>query len=215
MKIKAVIFDLDGVLLETDRYHYLAWKRVLEGYGKEFSEEDNELIKGVDRSKSLEILLEMKGLRMSEVEKISVLRKKNNWYLEYAMLIDEEDVLPGVREFLELLKSYGLKTGIASTSDNSYVILELTGLMKYFDVLIDGYRVKEPKPNPEVYLVGASELKVKPEECAVFEDSRAGVLAAKRAGMKVIAVSDKPIAEADKRIDSLEGLDISILNFEA
>ena len=214
MGIKAVIFDLDGILVKTDRYHYLAWKRLLAEYGHDFTEEENELIKGVARSMSLEILLDMKKIEMSEVEKINVLRKKNNWYLEYAMKIDEDDVLPGVREFLELVKSHGLKTAIASTSDNAYIILELTGLMKYFDVLIDGYRVKEAKPNPEVYRVGALELHLDPKECAVFEDSRSGVLAAKRAGMKVVAVSDNPIDEADKWVKNLEGLEMDILDFE-
>lgn len=211
MGIKGVIFDLDGVLVHTDRYHYLAWKRILAEYGKEFSLEDNEKIKGVARSRSLEILLEMKDISMSEVEKISVLRKKNNWYLESVKDIDEEDVLPGVLDFLEQLKSNGYRTAIASTSDNAYIILELTGLRKYFDNVVDGYKVKSPKPNPEVYLVGALEMDLDPSECLAFEDSHAGVLSAKRAGMKVIAVSEKEIPEANKWITGLEGLDLSIL----
>jgi len=213
MGIKAVVFDLDGVLVDTDRFHYQAWKRILSELGKEFTKEDNEQIKGVARSKSLEILLKMKNIDMSEVEKMRILRKKNNWYLEYVTEIDDDSLLPGVKEFLELLKFNGLSTGIASTSDNTSIILELTGLKKYFDVVIDGYKVKAPKPNPEVYLVSAMELSMDPSECAVFEDSRAGVLSAKRAGMKVVAVSEKSIGEADKWIRSLENLDMSILDF--
>ena len=214
MGIKAVVFDLDGVLVNTDRFHYLAWKRILEELGKEFSLEDNEQIKGVARSKSLEILLQMKNITMSEVEKMRVLRKKNNLYLEYITEIDEEYLLEGVEEFLELLKFNGLRTAIASTSDNTSLVLEMTGLKKYFDVIIDGHKVKAPKPNPEVYLVCAMELQMEPDECAVFEDSRAGVLSAKRAGMKVVAVSGRTIGEADKCIESLKNLDMSILNFQ-
>lgn len=214
MGIKAVVFDLDGVLVNTDRFHYLAWKRILEELGKEFSVEDNEQIKGVARSKSLEILLQMKNITMSEVEKMRVLRKKNNLYLEYITEIDEEYLLEGVEEFLELLKFNGLRTAIASTSDNTSLVLEMTGLKKYFDVVIDGHKVKAPKPNPEVYLVCAMELQMEPDECAVFEDSRAGVLSAKRAGMKVVAVSERFIGEADKCIESLKNLDISILDFQ-
>jgi len=213
MGIKAVVFDLDGVLVNTDRFHYLAWKSILQDLGKEFSVEDNEQIKGVARSRSLEILLQMKNIKMSEVEKMRVLRKKNNLYLEYITEIDEDYLLKGVKEFLELLKFNGLRTAIASTSDNTSLVLEMTGLKKYFDVIIDGYKVKSPKPNPEVYLVSAIELQIEPDECAVFEDSRAGVLSAKRAGMKVVAVSERMIGEADKCVASLENLNMDILNF--
>lgn len=213
MGIKAVVFDLDGVLVNTDRFHYLAWKSILQDLGKDFSVEDNEQIKGIARSRSLEILLQMKDIKMSEVEKMRVLRKKNNLYLEYITEIDEDYLLAGVREFLELLKFNGLRTAIASTSDNTSLVLEMTGLKKYFDVIIDGYKVKAPKPNPEVYLVSAIELQIEPDECAVFEDSRAGVLSAKRAGMKVVAVSERMIGEADKCVASLENLDMGILNF--
>ncbi|HSR04381.1 MAG TPA: HAD-IA family hydrolase, partial [Proteiniclasticum sp.] len=105
------------------------------------------------------------------------------------------------------------RTAIASTSDTTSLVLEMTGLKKYFDVIIDGYKVKAPKPNPEVYLVSAIELQIEPDECAVFEDSRAGVLSAKRAGMKVVAVSERMIGEADKCVASLENLNMDILNF--
>lgn len=213
MGIKAVVFDLDGVLVNTDRFHYLAWKSILQDLEKDFSIEDNEQIKGVARSRSLEILLQMKNIKMSEVEKMRILRKKNNLYLQYITEIDEGYLLSGVQEFLELLKFNGLRTAIASTSDNTSLVLEMTGLKKYFDVIIDGYKVKAPKPNPEVYLVSAIELQIEPDECAVFEDSRAGVLSAKRAGMKVVAVSERMIGEADKCVANLENLDMDILKF--
>lgn len=213
MGIKAVVFDLDGVLVDTDRFHYLAWKKVLADLGKEFTKEDNEQIKGVARFRALEILLKMKDIEMSEVEKMRILRKKNNLYLEHVTDIDDSDILPGVKEFLELLKFKGYITAIASTSDNTSIILELTGLKKYFDVVIDGHRVHAPKPDPEVYLETAGELKLSPSECAVFEDSRAGVLSGRSAGMKVVAVSERPILEADKWISSLENLTEAILRF--
>ena len=213
MGIKAVVFDLDGVLVDTDRFHYLAWKKVLQDLGKDFTAEDNEQIKGVARFRALEILLKMKNIEMSEVEKMRILRKKNNLYLEHVTDIDDSDILPGVEEFLELLKFNGLITAIASTSDNTSIILELTGLKKYFDVVIDGHRVRAPKPDPEVYLETAGELKLSPAEYAVFEDSKAGVLSGKRAGMKVVAVSERPILEADKWVSSLEGLTEAILRF--
>lgn len=213
MGIKAVVFDLDGVLVDTDRFHYLAWKKVLQDLGKDFTAEDNEQIKGVARFRALEILLKMKNIEMSEVEKMRILRKKNNLYLEHVTDIDDSDILPGVEEFLELLKFNGFITAIASTSDNTSIILELTGLKKYFDVVIDGHRVRSPKPDPEVYLETAGELKLSPAECAVFEDSKAGVLSGKRAGMWVVAVSERPILEADKWVSSLEGLTEAILRF--
>lgn len=212
MGVKAVIFDLDGVILNTAHYHYLAWKRILNGYGIEFSEEENEQIKGVARYKSLEILLEIKNMTMSEVEKMRVLRQKNNWYLEYVMDIDLEDLLPGVLNLLERLKSQGIKTGIASTSDNTSLILELTGLRKYFNAVVDGHKVKLPKPNPQVYEVIAIALNTSPADCLVFEDSKAGVLSAKRAGMKVVAVSDHQILEADHWLRSLKDVSLDILD---
>lgn len=212
MGIKAVIFDLDGVILNTAHYHYLAWKRILKEYGESFTEQENEQIKGVARSKSLEILVDMKNMAMSEVEKMKVLRQKNNWYLDYVLDIDLDDLLPGAIHFLELLKSHGIKTGIASTSDNTSLILELTGLRKYFNAVIDGHKVKTPKPSPEVYEVIAIALNMAPSECLVFEDSKAGVLSAKRAGMKVVAVSEHRIKEADYWLKSLKDVTINILN---
>ena len=154
----------------------------------------------------------MKDMTMSEVEKLKVLRQKNNWYLEYVLSIDLDDLLPGAIVFLELLRLHGIKTGIASTSDNTSLILELTGLRKYFNAVIDGHRVKSPKPSPEVYEVSAMALKLNPSECLVFEDSQAGVLSAKRAGMKVVAVSEHPIFEADHWLASLKDVTMAILD---
>lgn len=213
-KIRGIIFDLDGVLVDTAKYHILAWKRLALEYGKVLRDEDSEPLKGVTRKRALDLLLEQTGISMSEVEKIRALEKKNSWYLDYITDIDKDDVFEGVEEFLGLVKRLGFKTAIGSTSDNSYIVLESTGLRRYFDVIVDGYRVRSPKPDPEVYLLGARELDLEPGECAVFEDSQAGIHSARNAGMKVIGVSrTHNLDEADKVIDTFEGLDEDILVF--
>lgn len=213
-KIRGIIFDLDGVLVDTAKYHILAWKRLALEYGKVLRDEDSEPLKGVTRKRALDLLLEQTGISMSEVEKIRALEKKNSWYLDYIIDIDKDDVFDGVEEFLGLVKRLGYKTAIGSTSDNSYIVLESTGLRRYFDVIVDGYRVRSPKPDPEVYLLGARELDLEPDECAVFEDSQAGIHSARNAGMKVIGVSrTHNLDEADKVIDTFEGLDEDILVF--
>lgn len=214
MNIGAVIFDLDGVLVDTTKYHYLAWKEILKEYEQEFTEEDYEHVKGVSRYKSLDMIFKGNEEKISEVERIKILRKKNNLYLQYIVDIEGNQVFKGVVEFLEKLKSKGYKTAIGSTSDSSYLIIESTGLSKYFDVIIDGYTVDKAKPHPEVYILAARELNMNPHKCVVFEDSKAGVLAAKRAGMKVIGVNHKvSLDNADKMIDNFENLELDILDF--
>ncbi|NLC66533.1 MAG: beta-phosphoglucomutase [Clostridium sp.] len=214
MNIGAVIFDLDGVLVDTTKYHYLAWKEILKEYDQEFTEEDYEHVKGVSRYKSLDMIFKGNEEKISEVERIKILRKKNNLYLQYIVDIEGNQVFKGVVEFLEKLKSKGYKTAIGSTSDSSYLIIESTGLSKYFDVIIDGYTVDKAKPHPEVYILAARELNINPHKCVVFEDSKAGVLAAKRAGMKVIGVNHRvSLDNADKMIDNFENLELDILDF--
>lgn len=214
MNISAVIFDLDGVLVDTTKYHYLAWKEILKEYDKDFTEEDYEHVKGVSRYKSLDMIFKESDIKISEVERIKISRKKNNLYLQYIADIEGNQVFKGVVEFLEKLKSKGFKTAIGSTSDSSYLIIESTGLSKYFDVIIDGYTVDKAKPHPEVYILAARELDINPHKCVVFEDSKAGVLAAKRAGMKVIGVNHKVnLDNADKMIDNFENLGLDILDF--
>ena len=213
-KIRGIIFDLDGVLVDTAKYHILAWKRLALEYGKVLRDEDSEPLKGVTRKRALDLLLQQTGISMSEVEKIRALEKKNSWYLDYITDIDKSAVFEGVEEFLGLVKRLGYKTAIGSTSDNSYIVLESTGLRRYFDVIVDGYKVRSPKPSPDVYLLGARELGLETAECAVFEDSQAGIHSARNAGMKVIGVSrTHNLDEADKVIDTFVGLDEDILDF--
>jgi beta-phosphoglucomutase len=191
--IKAFIFDLDGVVVDTAKYHYLAWKRLAEELGFFFSEKDNERLKGVSRIQSLEILLEVGGLKFDDNKKLELASKKNNWYVEYIMQMKPNEILPGVIDFLDITKSKGIKTALGSASKNAPTILERIDLTKYFDVLIDGNEVSKAKPNPEVFLKAAYELNIKPNECVVFEDAEAGVEAALNGNMHIVGVGNDNI----------------------
>lgn len=200
-KIKACIFDLDGVIVDTAKYHYLAWKRLAKELGFEFSPEHNERLKGVSRMTSLDILLEVGGLSFSLAEKEKMATKKNEWYLEYIRRMTPEEILPGVEDFLSVLKSQGVKIALGSASKNALLILEQVGLQFTFDAVIDGNKALKAKPDPQVFLLGAQELQVKPAECVVFEDAAAGVQAAKNAGMYCIGIgSPSVLSLADKVI---------------
>jgi len=210
--IKGCIFDLDGVVVDTAKYHYLAWKRLANELGFEFTEKDNERLKGVSRMKSLEILLEIGNLSFDEETKLKLTEKKNNWYVEYISKMDESEILPGVKEFLYQLKENGYKIALGSVSKNAMIILENTNLKQYFDAIIDGNKVTKAKPDPEVFLKGAEELNLKPEECIVFEDAIAGIEAARRANMKVIGVGSKEILkDADMVIEGFKNVSVDII----
>lgn len=210
--IKGCIFDLDGVVVDTAKYHYLAWKRLANELGFEFTEKDNERLKGVSRMKSLEILLEIGNLSFDEETKLKLAEKKNNWYVEYISKMDESEILPGVKEFLYQLKENGYKIALGSVSKNAMIILENTNLKQYFDAIIDGNKVTKAKPDPEVFLKGAEELNLKPEECIVFEDAIAGIEAARRAKMKVIGVGSKEILkDADMVIEGFKNVSVDII----
>ncbi|MBU3200411.1 beta-phosphoglucomutase [Clostridium estertheticum] len=191
--IKAMIFDLDGVLVDTAKYHYLAWKRLAEELNIEFSIEDNERLKGVSRMKSLEIILEIGSITLDNDAKIKLADKKNIWYVEYISKLTPADILPGVIDFLKSIKINGLKIALGSASKNSMLILNNLKLTDYFDVIIDGTKVSSAKPNPEVFLKGALALEVLPCQCIVFEDAQAGIDAAINAGMYCIGIGSKNI----------------------
>lgn len=215
MKIKACLFDLDGVLVDTARYHYLAWKRLGQELNFDFTESDNERLKGVSRMTSLEILLEIGGIRLSPSEKEHYAQKKNDWFVEYILQMTPADVLPGVGEFLNLLKEADIKIALGSASKNAPTILKQIGLWDSFGVIIDGNRVSKAKPDPEVFLLGAQELGVPPQNCLVFEDAIAGIEAAHNGGMRCIGVGDPNILfAAEKVIKGFENLDLSILSFK-
>lgn len=187
-KIKACIFDLDGVIVDTAVYHYKAWRRLANELGFDFSEAQNEELKGISRIESLKIILNWGNVQKSDEQINELATQKNNWYVEMISKMTPNEILPGAREFLQLTKSNQYLTALGSASKNSETILKQIGLMHYFDVLVDGNKVTKSKPNPEVFLVGAQELGVQPHECVVFEDAIAGVQAAKKGGMLAVGI---------------------------
>lgn len=191
--MKACIFDLDGVIVDTAKYHYLAWKELAGKLGFFFSEQDNERLKGVSRMASLEILLEIGGIQATEAEKERMAAEKNERYVEYIVQMTPEEVLPGVKDFLSALRDAGMKIALGSASKNAGLILRQTGIADLFDAVADGTNVSKAKPDPEVFLKAAAFLGVQPEECVVFEDAVAGVEAAHRGGMKCIGVGNPAI----------------------
>lgn len=210
--IKGCIFDLDGVIVNTAKYHYLAWKRLANELGFDFSEKDNERLKGISRMASLEILLEAGGLSFDNETKLALAAKKNKWYVDYISFIKEDELLPGVKEFIEKSKAAGLKIALGSASKNASTILSRLKLTDYFDIVIDGTKVSRAKPDPEIFLLAAQELGLSPVDCVVFEDAKAGIEAAKRAGMKCIGVGiSSQLADADMVIPGFENIDLDIL----
>ena len=214
VNIKACLFDLDGVIVDTAKYHYLAWRRLADQLGFDFSKEDNERLKGVSRMASLDILLSIGGVDASDKEKEEMAAKKNQWYVEYITKLKEEEILPGVKEFLLLLRENGVKIALGSASKNSMIILENLKLISYFDAIVDGNKVSKAKPDPEVFLLGSRELSVAVEDCVVFEDAEAGIEAAMRAGMKSIGIgSPEVLKAADKVLPGFQGIGLEVLEF--
>lgn len=206
--IKGCIFDLDGVVVDTAKYHYLAWKEVARELGFSFSEKENERLKGVSRMASLDILLGIGGVSLSGEEKEKIADKKNKIYLEYILKMTPDEVLPGVAEFLKRLRKEGIKVSLGSASKNAMTILHQVGIEDLFDAVADGTNVTKAKPDPEVFLKGAELLGLEPSSCLVFEDAVAGVEAAHRAGMKCVGVGDAGIlAEADFHIRGFSDVD--------
>lgn len=201
---KAAIFDLDGVLVDTARYHYLAWKRLARQLGFEFREIDNELLKGVSREKSLEILLATGNITADETEKKKLLSAKNAMYVEYISGLDMKDILPGTLECLSKLKASGIKTAIGSASKNTPLIVEKLGIGGSFDVIVDGNSAEKAKPDPQCFIQCARELHTACADCVVLEDSEAGLKAAKAAGMYAVGIGDRRNLEcADMVISGL------------
>ncbi|MBS5884079.1 MAG: beta-phosphoglucomutase [Clostridium sp.] len=207
--IKGLIFDLDGVIVDTAKYHYLAWKQIAEDLNINFTLKDNELLKGVSRTKSFEIILEIGGMKMTNEEQEEYCHRKNKIYLEYVNKMTEDEILPGVKEFLIDAKAKGYKIALGSASKNAQLILSNTNMKKYFDAIIDGGKVVKAKPNPEVFTKGAYELGLKNEECIVFEDASAGVEAAHNANMLVVGIGNKEdLPEANICLDGLFNMTI-------
>lgn len=186
--MKGAIFDLDGVLVDTAKYHYLAWKELAKELGFDFKESDNERLKGVSRMRSLEILLEVGGITATEEEKQRMAEEKNNRYVEMLQSLDKSELLEGAEEYIRQLKREGVLISLGSASKNAPFILEKLEIKELFDAIVDGNSVSKAKPDPEVFLKGAEMLGLEPCDCCVFEDSQAGIDAARAAGCSVIAI---------------------------
>jgi beta-phosphoglucomutase len=186
--IKAVIFDLDGVIVSTDQYHFQAWKRLADSLGIPFGRELNDRLRGVSRMESLKIILEMSAKRYSLEEKREMAERKNTYYQELLKGLSPADILPGVINVIQALKDRRVKIAIGSSSKNARAILRAVGLEDEFDVITDGNDTPRSKPDPAVFTIAARRLGVCPEECLVVEDAEAGVEAGSAAGMTVLAV---------------------------
>lgn len=206
---KGLLFDLDGVIVDTAKYHYLAWKEIASELGIDFTEQDNERLKGVSRMHSFEIVLEVGGKTMSQEEKEQYCEKKNEVYLTYIRKLEESEILPGVREFLEDVKRKGYKIALGSASKNSRLILDRLHLTEIFDEIIDGTKTSKAKPDPEVFVLGAKALGFACEECIVFEDAAAGIEAAHAGGMQTVGIGSKErLPEADFNIPGFADIQI-------
>ena len=201
---KGIIFDLDGVLLSTDHFHYLAWKALADRLGIPFDEKKNDLLRGVSRMDSLEIILGERSDEFSPEEKLAFATEKNLTYRSYLQTLTPEFVSPEVPETLQKLRDSGLRLAVGSSSKNTPLILEKTDLRKYFDAVSDGNNITKSKPDPEVFLKAAQFIGLDPSECVVIEDADSGIEAAKRGGFYAISIGDSVTNGLDDRhINSL------------
>ena len=198
MKTKAFIFDLDGVIVDTAKYHFLAWQKLANTLGINFTHDDNEQLKGVSRVRSLEIILGLGNVEATDEQKEEWLTQKNEDYLGYINTMDDSEILPGVMKVLNFLKANNQPIILGSASKNARPILEKVNILHLFDDIVDGNDVSNAKPDPEVFLVGAKKANQPNENSIVFEDSVAGMQAANNAGMMSIGIGEASVLhEAD------------------
>lgn len=216
--IKGFIFDLDGVLVDTAGYHFQAWKRVADELGIRFSEKDNEQLKGVSRADSLHKILALGQKEISEERFEELMEFKNQCYLDAVEHMDENELLPGARDFLEACQENNLRIGLGSASQNARLILEKVNISRYFDVIVDGTMTTTSKPDPQVFQLGAEAMELEPASLVVFEDGKAGIEAAINGGFRCVGVGSKKILKkAEMVIKSLDAVTpaevINQLNF--
>lgn len=210
---KGFIFDLDGVIVDTAKFHYLAWRKLANNLGFDITEVQNEKLKGVSRVKSLEKILEWGNVTLTQDQFMEQMALKNDNYLTYISTMDSRDILPGVSKVIDYLLGNNIPIALGSASKNASSILEKTGLYQKFNVVVDGNDVSKAKPNPEIFLIAAYKIKTEPENCVVFEDSQAGVQAANSAKMTSIGIGDKNVlAEADYVFDNFDEIEINFIN---
>lgn len=193
MHTRGCIFDLDGVIVDTAKYHFQAWKKLADQLGIAFLEKDNERLKGVSRMDSLEIILEIGNRKLNKGQKLEYATLKNNWYVDYISRMTPDEILPGCVEFINELRNADIRVAIGSASKNTPMILKRVGIKNLFDAVADGNIVKNAKPDPEVFIKAADMLGIEPGNCIVFEDAIAGVQAAHNAGMMCIGVGSPEI----------------------
>ena len=205
MTIKGFIFDLDGVLTDTAEYHFRGWKRLADEEGLPFTREDNESLRGVPRRESL--LLILKGKTVSEEKLQEMMKRKNQYYLEFIHEIKPSDLLPGALRFLEELRAAGLKAAIGSASKNAGEVIERLGIGSLLDAISDGHSVERQKPAPDLFLHAAVQLGLNPHDCVVVEDATVGIAAARAGGFRTIGLGPKErVGEADVVYPSLENV---------
>jgi beta-phosphoglucomutase len=207
--IKAVIFDLDGVLVTTDECHFQAWKKVADEEGIPFNWQDNQRLRGVSRMESLDIILEKARKSYHQKEKQAIADKKNAHYVSLIRQLNSNAILPGALKCLESLKRAGIRLAIGSSSKNAKIILRKLQMCEWFDAIVDGNVIKRSKPFPDIFLLAAEMLGVSSSECLVVEDAIAGIEAAKAAGMRVVAVGgEKNNPAADLGLETLQDIDL-------
>ncbi|MEI8224361.1 MAG: beta-phosphoglucomutase [Bacteroidota bacterium] len=212
MRTSACIFDLDGVIVDTAKYHFLAWKKLADQIGIIFTENDNERLKGVSRMDSLEIILEIGDRKLNNKLKHDYATLKNNWYVNYISRMTPDDILPGCLEFINELRNAGILVAIGSASKNTPMILERVGIKELFNAVADGNIVSNAKPDPEVFIKAAKMVGIEPGNCVVFEDAVAGVQAALNAGMMCIGIgSSRILSEAHYVVSGLNEMNLEKL----
>jgi len=189
-RLQGFIFDLDGVVVFTDKYHYLGWKRLADTQGWHLDETIGHQLRGVSRIPALEVILEHNGVTVSEDEKHRLADIKNEYYKAFLRDINEDDLYPGAVEFVERVRELGMKTALASASKNAEAVLEALRLAHLFDAVVTGNDITRSKPDPQVFLTAAERFGVEPSRCVVFEDAYSGIEAAHNAGMQAVGVGD-------------------------
>ena len=207
--IKACIFDLDGVIVDTAKYHFQAWRRMANELGFDFTEKENEQLKGVSRMDSINLILGWGGIALSKKDKVKWATKKNDWYVAAVDQMTPAEILPGVLPLLKDLRQKGYKIGLGSSSKNAVRALRKVRILSYFNTIIDGTKTTRSKPDPQVFQMGAKRLRLTPEECIVFEDAQSGVEAALAGGFYAVGMgSPQHLKKAHLVLSSLENITI-------
>ncbi|HMQ49647.1 MAG TPA: beta-phosphoglucomutase [Saprospiraceae bacterium] len=212
---EACIFDLDGVIVDTAKYHFIAWRRLANELGFDFTEVENEQLKGVSRVESLDLILKWGGIQLGEAEKERLAEKKNNWYREFILKMEADEILEGVIPFLDELERRGVKLVLGSSSKNAATIIERVGLSDRFAAIIDGTKTTRTKPDPQVFELGAAAVGAQPAQCIVFEDAEKGIEAALNGGFYTVGVgSAEVLGDAHFVIPGFQGVTVDEV-FEA